>query len=83
MYTARSYDEPISPYHAHQKLKRTKTLRRAETKKRNYEKKLSEFSQSNLELFNSQISNNRNAFDLVDTPSSSPRYRDISDKGSF
>ena len=42
---------PISPYDAHQKLKRTKTQRRAQSKKRNYEKKIE--THSNLTLYNS------------------------------
>ena len=68
---------PISPYLAHQKLKRTKTQRRAESKKRNYEKRLE--TRSNMTLYNSNISQHKNRFDQIESPSSSHPEDDSSE----
>ena len=60
---------PLSPYIAHQNLKRTKTQRKAESKKRNYEKRLE--THSNMTLYNSNISQYKSALDQIESPSAS------------
>lgn len=65
---SREIHSPISPFTAHQNLKRTKTKRKAEERKQNYKRKLSEWSNSNFTLYNKSQSGNQGAFDGVDSP---------------
>ena len=58
---------PITPYQAHQKLKRTKQQRRIEKKRSTFQKRLSSLTSSNT-LFNSGVTYSRNGFETIISP---------------